>query len=88
MSEATRDQNHVEVLLGQSTVDGATVPVAVNPVTGAILLQVTDESLTPVVGDKIVRDQNHVPVTYVKGGDGADYPIHVSPLGGLLIKSI
>jgi len=39
--DAIRDQNHVPVLMGASSVDGTPFPVLVDPVTGGVLVDIT-----------------------------------------------
>ena len=39
MENAIRDENHVTVLMGVSSVDWTPLPITVNPATGAILAE-------------------------------------------------
>jgi hypothetical protein len=62
--EASRDQNGVACLLGVSSADGVTpVPIYVEPVTGAVEVELTTNPSLPATLDlPVVRDGNRVPV--------------------------
>lgn len=87
MANAARDDNHVPVLLGASSVDATPVMAELNPVTGKLLIAITNESVTAVVGTVAARDDNHVVSAYgVSSVDGTTpVPIHATPGGKLLL---
>ena len=61
---APRDPNFIPVVLGASTVDGTTLPISIDHITGyvvAVLNYVPSISYLPITGN-LKRDNNFVPV--------------------------
>lgn len=64
-TNAIHDDNQSNGILGVSSADGvSTLPVRVDPVTGRVLMDITQISSTsvPTLGTTIPRDSNQVPV--------------------------
>ena len=83
---AKRDENRVAVKMAVSYVDGTTlVPIAVNPVTGAVLTDTTHSiSFTP---NKIaIRDENYQTVLMgVSSTTGEPTPVYADPVTGAIL---
>ena len=89
MADALRDENHKTVAMGISSTDGVTpIMFAVDPITGYLLLDVSDDSLVVTSATVDKRDQNFVPTCYgVSSDDGVTLvPIRTDSAGRLLFK--
>lgn len=78
------------MLMGVSSSDGsASQPVYVNPVTHAVLVTGSSDTLTPTIGTKIARDGNRVPVGRgVKSSDPTvPFPFYADPSNHRLLVS-
>lgn len=63
MAQAKKDQNHISTIIGVSSVDGVTpIPIAVDPITGYLLCDVTYavQTSSPVLRSNAKMDNNNV----------------------------
>lgn len=78
MAVARRDDNHVPVILGVSSVDGITPIMArINPITGALLIQIVATSAGPAVTQvtRALHDENHVTTALGITNDANQTPV-------------
>lgn len=83
------DDNRVHILKGVSSADGTTpTAIQVNPVTGAVLAEAVDESVSATVGTALKRDENHISVgAGVSSADSVTpVPFHATAGGKLLVN--
>lgn len=88
MAEAKRDQNDRPTALGVSSIDIKTpLLLAVDPVTGYLLVVVSTDSLSAVTPKHRI-DQNDIPTSYgISNADGKTLiPIQTDANGKLLIQ--
>ena len=88
MADANRDQNHVPVALGVSSVDDITpLPLCVDPSTNYLLVEIATGAVTATSATQNKRDGNHVPTVYgVSSVDGTTLvPIRTDDDGNLLL---
>lgn len=84
-----RDENHVTVGAGVSSSDSVTpLMLRVDPTTGYLLLNVSNDSITATSATTNKRDENHVPTVYgISSDDGVTLvPIRTDTNGKLLIQ--
>jgi len=92
MTEAKKDQNHANTLLGVSSADSVTpTPLSVDSATGYLLISMTLDPTLPATLDlPIRRDGNHRPVLCAVTDDAAQdvVPIATDTDGNILIDLI
>lgn len=85
---AGKDQNNVSTIIGLLNTDGVTIqPINADPSNHG--LKINDNTTGTDQGSHIARDENFVPVAFVKSsaGDGALVPLYVDSSNMLLINS-
>lgn len=88
--QANRDQNRVTVLMGVSSADGVTpVPLRVDPITNALLVEVTfDSDTTIALKTPAKRDENRVTVELAVDTNGDVRPFSIKPSNNALYLTL